>query len=496
MVLDGQACILFRWDPRWTMRFIRQMGVQVTSALSLEPGPASSVQSGKRWAAKVIAIGLLLLAVGIRVNYVVPVLLSGVPMSGDALYRYHALAQNLVAGNGFTSDPAPPYHPNSFAQPGYPAFVALLYWPTGGSQKAVVLAQLVLELLTLFIVFELCGSLKLDRLVQVTAVAIGASCPILVSYSTFVLSEVLGTFLVTLTCWMLVSALGDEIGRRRRWVFAGLAGGSCLLVRPDLLVAVALTALAAGIYLVRRESWAQAAVAMGLLSMAMIAILLPWTLRGLIVFGRFQPLGEVAARTRLGYARWLDTWIDNPRDQTTFGGEWDKAVSVPLDKLDDPEEWATANQAYDLVSQRGFYDPEASEKYTTLARDAIQKRPFKRLIGVPLIRAARTWADMPFGGIGLPQRRPAIALTFLYWWLLTGCMLMGIALMSFLKRAPLGVLLALLIGRLLLPIISSYGAEARYLIEALPACFIFAAAAVVSLTRLTEKRLIRARASG
>lgn len=175
----------------------------------------------KRRATKVIAIALLLLAIAIRVNYVLPALVSGVALDGDALYRYHPLAQNLAAGNGFTSDGAPPYQPNSFAQPGYPAFVALFYFLTGGSRKPVVLAQIALELLTLFIVFKMCESLKLSRRVQLTSVVIGLVCPFLVSNSTFLRTEMLATFVVTLTCWMLVSALVteavDAAGCSRAW---------------------------------------------------------------------------------------------------------------------------------------------------------------------------------------------------------------------------------------------------------------------------------------
>jgi hypothetical protein len=467
------------------------MSVEVLATLTLETAPPISAHSAlrKRRAAKVIAIALFLLAIAIRLHYALPVLVLGVPMSGDALYRYHAIAQNMVAGNGFTSYGAPPYQPNSFAQPGYPAFVALLYLLTGGSQRAVVLAQLALELLTLLIVFKMCESLKLSRRVQLTSAAIGLVCPFLVSNSTFLLTEMFATFLVTLTCWMFVSALGKERGTRRLWVFAGLAGGSCMLVRPDLLIAVVGMILAAGIYLARRDSWVRAAVAIGMMSMAMIAILLPWTLRGFVVFGRFQPLGEVAGRTRLGYVRWLDTWVDNPRDESIYAGEWDKAVSVPREKIDDPDEWARANQAYTVASLRGFHDIEASETYSALAREAMHKRPFKTSIVVPVIRAAKTWADMPFGGIGVPQRKPAIALTILFWWLLTPCTLLGISRVPFLKHAPLGVLLAILIGRLALPLISSYGAEARYLIEALPVCFVFAALAVDYLTSFVERIL-------
>ncbi len=221
--------------------------------------------------------------------------------------------------------------------------------------------------------------------------------------------------------------------------------------------------------------------------MALIAILVPWTLRSLVVFGRFQPLGEVAGRTRVGYVRWLDTWVDNPRDESIYAGEWDKAVSVPREKIDDPDEWARANQAYTIASLRGFDDIEATGTYSALAREAIHKRPFKTLIVVPGIRAAKTWADMPFGGIGVPQRKPAIALTILFWWLLTPCALLGISRVPFLKHAPLGVLLAILIGRLVLPLISSYGAEARYLIEALPVCFVFAAVAVDYLINFAER---------
>ena len=465
------------------------MSAEVRARFKPDLWPVISDQEAlrKRRATGVIVIALLLLAIAIRVNYVLPVLVSGVPLDGDALYRYHALAQNLVAGNGFTTDGAPPYQPNSFAQPGYPAFVALLYLLSGGSQKAVVLAQVALELLTLFIVFKMCESLKLSRRVQLTSVAVGSMCPFLVSNSTFLRTEMLATFLITLTCWMLVSALGKEGQPGRRCVFAGLAGGTSLLVRPDSLVAVIAMILVAGIYLIRRDSWVRTGFAMGVFSIAMIAILLPWTLRGFLVFGSFKPLGEVSSLTRLGYVRWLDTWIDNPKDARTYGGEWYKAVPVPREKTDDLEEWTRASQAYGVASLRGFHDVEATETYLALAREAIHKRPFKTLIVVPLVRAAMTWADMPFAGIGVPQRKPAIALTILYWWLLTLLTILGITRAPFLKDSPTGVLLAVLTGRLALPLISSYGAEARYMLEALPVCFVFAAVAVHYLASSAER---------
>ena len=36
---------------------------------------------------------LVLIAFAVRLNYLAPVLISGVKLSGDALYRYHAIAQ-------------------------------------------------------------------------------------------------------------------------------------------------------------------------------------------------------------------------------------------------------------------------------------------------------------------------------------------------------------------------------------------------------------------
>jgi hypothetical protein len=129
------------------------------SDLSQEsPGPPASAGRLRAVAHSHGGLGILVVLVigsAIRLNYVLLVLISGVKLSGDALYRYHAIAQNLVSGNGFSSDLAPPFHANTFEQPIYPSFVEAIYWLTSGSQKAVVVVQLGVELLTLLLVLQI-----------------------------------------------------------------------------------------------------------------------------------------------------------------------------------------------------------------------------------------------------------------------------------------------------------------------------------------------------
>ena len=116
--------------------------------------------------------------------------------------------------------------------------------------------------------------------------------------------------------------------------------------------------------------------------------------------------------------------------------------------------------------------PAITKSLLALAAQASAERPVRTLtIVVPLRRTMMTVLRVPHllsGGLWK-------ILGYLYWLTLIGCLMVG-AIRGLRRRNFITLLpLALIIGRLVLPIASALGSEPRYLFEALPSCFILAA---------------------
>lgn len=145
---------------------------------------------------------------------------------------YLTLAENLGAGRGFSTATGPPWTPDSFRTPGYPAFIALVAallprWPV---DLAVITVQSGLVLVAGAALLRLASRLGLNARGRLALSGVLALDPVAVALSAMVLSETLfGTlFAVALLLW--VTALQD---RRPLTAFlAGVSVGGLALVRP------------------------------------------------------------------------------------------------------------------------------------------------------------------------------------------------------------------------------------------------------------------------
>ena len=110
--------------------------------------------------------------------------------------HYHTLAVNLLQGHGFAWEPG---SLTSIRPPLYPAFLALI-WKITGTESAVVIrmAQILFALGNVYLIHRL-GILLFDHRVALVAAAGLAFYPSILAFNTFILTEVLFTFLVTLT---------------------------------------------------------------------------------------------------------------------------------------------------------------------------------------------------------------------------------------------------------------------------------------------------------
>ncbi len=120
--------------------------------------------------------------------------------------------------------------------PGYPAFLAGIFWLFGmGNFKAVLLAQILLDMATCLIVADLARRVVCDRAARI-AFVLAALCPFLANYAAAALTETLEVFFTALALDCAATALNraqeGEAGAKL-WAATGAAIAACILLRPD-----------------------------------------------------------------------------------------------------------------------------------------------------------------------------------------------------------------------------------------------------------------------
>ncbi|MBV9864520.1 MAG: glycosyltransferase family 39 protein [Abitibacteriaceae bacterium] len=450
-----------------------------------------------RWGPRELLWLILLLSLAIPLRAFM--LFADMTPTGDAAARYYPLAYNLLMGHGFSTNLQPPYQPNDFDLPGYPGFVAGILWLFGRLQS-VVFIQLMLELLTLFVVGRIVRRLNLPGRVQTVTLVIGLLCPFLPLWAARMMTEVVTTCLALIMCYMLVRVC-DEHTRYKFcwWTLAGLVGGAVLLMRPDMIIAVPLMLLATAL-VTWRGGWRQWLRTSSGLSLGVLAVglmLLPWTLRSYALFGVFQPIGRVGDQGLNGYVKWLGTWVDGTNYQKPYW--WDILKPIGPDHFPrwkfSTAEQQKAERILVLAKRLKTFDGEPSRQFMELANEAQRVRPLQARLIAPLGRVMNTWSHMPeyiplralpgfiptTPGLPTPAQDRAIAVFYVFWKCLSWLFIIGGLYALTLRRKGIAVIFALVIGRSLLPFASGLAVEPRYLMEALPVCFVFAALGVEAL---------------
>jgi 4-amino-4-deoxy-L-arabinose transferase-like glycosyltransferase len=256
------------------------------------------------------------------------------PKDGDGK-AYTQLAVNLLERGTFSLDEAPPFQPTYIRLPGYPIFLAGIYYFFGsGNNLAVAVVQGVLDTATCVLASIIALNWEQDdrrkRKAAWLAFVLTALCPFTAVYGSMILTESLATFLLSTTILSATFALKTENRRAAGlWlVLTGVVSGLAVLVRPDS----GLFALGVGVSLVvgilfffgRAEVSSTlrrlktAILFGGIFTIVFLLSLIPWTIRNERVFGIFQPLAPAHAEAPgefvpFGYFRWVRTWIDDQR---------------------------------------------------------------------------------------------------------------------------------------------------------------------------------------
>jgi 4-amino-4-deoxy-L-arabinose transferase-like glycosyltransferase len=230
---------------------------------------------------KKILTFIFLLAIAVRIVFVIS---FGRPPYKDNRWN-DSVGWNLAQGHGFTASPGPPYTPGLYRTPAHPALLAVTYSVFGHSYRAAYVAQGVVDSFTALLVFGI-GARLFWNAVGVAAGILYALYPYAAIFCSIMTQDILLTFAVTATLYLLIRAL-ERPSEVLRWVAVGAMLGLTALVKPFLAlfsVVIALAVLAAKLpWRIRIRSLAVAAV-------VSILVILPWGIRNYVVFHAFPPL--------------------------------------------------------------------------------------------------------------------------------------------------------------------------------------------------------------
>jgi 4-amino-4-deoxy-L-arabinose transferase-like glycosyltransferase len=300
--------------------------------------------------------------------------------------------------------------PTDARLPGYPMFLAKIFWLFGiGNFKAVLLAQILLDLGTCLIVADLARRAVSGRAAKI-AFVLTALCPFLANYAAAALTETLEVFFTALALDGAAAALGrmheagGGMGVYKLWAATGAAIAACILLRPDggiLLAAVAF--YLAGIAwkcLPVKKNVAGVLVAAIILALFALAPLAPWTIRNFRTLHHFQPLApryanepdEVVPR---GYNRWVKTWIvDYASVEEIYwnvpGAKIDPQ-KLPSRALDSAAERDATLAVIADYNQSEIMTPALDARFGNLAAHRIHARPVRYYVVLPLLRIADMW---------------------------------------------------------------------------------------------------------
>ena len=299
--------------------------------------------------------------------------------------------------------------------PGYPAFLAVIFSCFGGDNfRAVLLVQVLFDLATCFLIADMALRLFSERAAK-AAFLLAAICPFLANYAATALTETLEIFFTTLALDLALRGLNIGGAPERPWqvwLGSGLAIAGAILLRPDggiLLASIGaylfwlfLKSLRAPASAVPGRSLTPSSLVMAgaLLAIAALAPLIPWTVRNLHTFHRFEPLAPRYANDSdeplmPGFNRWVKTWMaDYVSVEEIYwpvpGSDIDVS-RLPKRAFDSPQQRKQTAELFAAYNTSHEMAPELDSRFGTLARERIDNSPLRYYVWLPLLRIADMW---------------------------------------------------------------------------------------------------------
>jgi 4-amino-4-deoxy-L-arabinose transferase-like glycosyltransferase len=297
----------------------------------------------------------------------------------DDSHAYYALSKALYEEGSFGG---PSFRDPSDWSPGAPLLYAASFYATGGAREGTArIVEALLGVAAILVVFLL-GERLGGRWVGLLSAFAVAVYPPFIHSTGELMSE--PPAILTLPAAVLAFLWASEQERLRAWLLPGLLFGLTAMFRPEYLFVGAVFVVLAAIRVGTVRGWRPGLAGAGLLVLALLLPIVPWTIRNVDVLGRVVPIS-----TGSGKALYVGTFL--PAD-----GEYQR-VKALLVKRYEGRDLAPDSAALDAVDPTPLFDRVAN-RYPDLPRDSalgkIGKQNFSKYFG-----------EDPFGYLGMTVRK-------------------------------------------------------------------------------------------
>ena len=335
--------------------------------------------------------------------------------SGDTAY-YEELAHNWLYHGVYGFYSRGQLLPSDARAPGYPAFLAGIYFLAGTGRQAVMLAQAFVDLATCVLAAGIAARLAAGTSdatrsrVAAAALWFTALCPFTANYTAVPQTEVLATFFTTLALLIFLSPATmtiDRIASNRdlfravkNWFAGGLVVGLGTLVRPETPLLLGSVLIVLWLRYRRPANWRRLTVAALWMIVGLLLPLAPWAARNAVSLGRVQFLAPRYAETYgdvlpTGFYAWTKTWMFRFRDAYLF--TWKLPMqpialkNLPSYAVDSPEEFARVASLLDQYNRMPGMTRSLDLEFAELARERTKRHPIRTYVWIPIERATAMW---------------------------------------------------------------------------------------------------------
>jgi hypothetical protein len=345
--------------------------------------------------------------------------------SGDTVL-YEQIATNWLNHHVYAMTVGGEITPVDLRMPGYPAYLAVVYWLTGKTAVAarlwVMLGQVAVDIMGCAFVVWLAGLLLVlgdeharQKPVLKTCLWLAMLCPFTANYDAVPLTESFAIALTAIALVLLVglSASAHELvfpAKRRPWewrndfrhwaVPLGFVVGIGTLFRPETPLLLLAAWIATAFQLVRRGKiliWIRIVAYSGL---ACLLPLAPWAARNAVTLHEVQFLapkdsnlpGELVPS---GFMAWEKTWLFRMKDcylaPWKLNEEAIEAEQLPARAFDSTDEKHHVTRILEAYNEELTLTKEEDAAFAQLARERTARHPLRTYVRLPLLRAVTLW---------------------------------------------------------------------------------------------------------